>query len=153
MVPGLWSLSAAFVTDLYITSILCYTLNHQKRGIQRTDSILTRLVIYTINRGAILCLASFVAIVLWVIDSKRGTAYTEAISAPGQGTLYANALLAVLNVRNHLGHLEAPAACDMDTTQSQNMTAQVHLPWARSTHDGLPRFVMAAPLEAVRVVT
>ncbi|KAH9919115.1 uncharacterized protein B0H18DRAFT_1029219 [Fomitopsis serialis] len=107
LVPGIWSLSAIFVTDLYITCILCYALWGCRNGFQQTDGILTRLVIYAINRGILLCLASFVAIVLWVIDSKGGTTYIEAISAPGQGTLYANSLLAVLNVRNHLGQLEA----------------------------------------------
>lgn len=41
------------VTDIQITAALCMALWHEKTGFVRTDYLLSRLFIYSLNRGLI----------------------------------------------------------------------------------------------------
>ncbi|KAH9907652.1 uncharacterized protein B0H18DRAFT_591081 [Fomitopsis serialis] len=94
LVPGYWTLASAFSMDFYITCVLCYILFNRRTAFRRTNTILERLIIYTINRGVLLCLLSLLCIALYPVDGKRGSLYSETVSAP-EAALYVNSLMAV----------------------------------------------------------
>ncbi|KAI0734734.1 hypothetical protein C8Q72DRAFT_804386 [Fomitopsis betulina] len=94
---------SALVTDFCITCAFCYTLRGSTSGFDRTRYILSRLLNYLVSRGIVLCLAMLLLLSVYVFDIRNGTVYSEIVHMP-IGTLYANSLLAVLNVRHHLGN-------------------------------------------------
>ncbi|KAH9829637.1 uncharacterized protein C8Q71DRAFT_395455 [Rhodofomes roseus] len=98
-------LVASVVTDVYITFALCYCLQRTTTAFDRTKHIMSRLVTYLVNRGALLCVTTLVLLIMYCLDARNGTYYSEILQAP-TGSLYANSLLAMLNVRNHLGRAE-----------------------------------------------
>ncbi|KAJ8073157.1 hypothetical protein PM082_020026 [Marasmius tenuissimus] len=65
--------------DITITVILCYVLNTSRSQSRRTDSIIDKLIIYAINRGAATSLAALVQLILFV--AKPGT-LTLYVSSP-----------------------------------------------------------------------
>ncbi|KAH9917964.1 uncharacterized protein B0H18DRAFT_685530 [Fomitopsis serialis] len=117
-------LAAALVADTYITCMLCYALQHSRTGFRSTGHIITRLFNYIVSRGVLLCAISVILLVMYCLDARNNTCYSEIFQAPS-GTLYANSLLAMLNVRNYVkqGAVNEPAeSLSLPPTGSQSMT-------------------------------
>lgn len=91
---------ATLVTDIYITISLCLILRGGKPRQQRTRYLISKLILYTIHRGI---LTTIVQLLVFV---KYGTADSDSLIPEifhlPCSTLYVNALLVILNVRNHL---------------------------------------------------
>ncbi|KAF8815682.1 hypothetical protein BYT27DRAFT_7155573 [Phlegmacium glaucopus] len=86
-------LSAA--TDLLIAAILCTLLNLSRTGFQKSDTIINKLILFSVNTGlitSICALASMVSILV------AGNTFIYIASFLCLG-LYTNSLLSTLNVR------------------------------------------------------
>ncbi|KAG2092323.1 uncharacterized protein F5147DRAFT_840665 [Suillus discolor] len=96
MVVG-WVLSA--VVDSAIAFTLCLYLRKRRTGMKRTDNVLNRLLLYTINTGAV---ASFCAVlvVIMFLGLPNNLAFVGFVQV--QSKLYAISLLASLNNRKRL---------------------------------------------------
>ncbi|KAH7930000.1 hypothetical protein BV22DRAFT_1028967 [Leucogyrophana mollusca] len=92
MVVG-WVLSA--LVDITIACTLCYYLHRRRTGMRRTDSIINRLLLYSINTGAVT--SFFAVLVVVTFLTLPGAAYAAFVGV--QSKLYAVSLLATLNGR------------------------------------------------------
>ncbi|KAL4075443.1 hypothetical protein J3A83DRAFT_4369599 [Scleroderma citrinum] len=98
---GFKSLSSAInattaASDIMIMGCLCYLLQKYRTGFRRSDAIITRLIIFSVNTGlltSILAIASLITISLWPDDFIYIAFYFCL------GRMYCNTLLATLNVR------------------------------------------------------
>ncbi|KAF9499092.1 hypothetical protein BDN71DRAFT_1503467 [Pleurotus eryngii] len=89
----------AAVGDLFISICLVYMLYHRRTGFKRTNTVISRLIIFTINTGSLTTLfaiASLVSILVWD-DTLIYVTFFFCI-----GRLYANTFLATLNARSIL---------------------------------------------------
>ncbi|KAH7907171.1 hypothetical protein BJ138DRAFT_1093049 [Hygrophoropsis aurantiaca] len=93
MVTG-WVISA--VVDTLIASSLCYYLHKRRTGMKRTDSIINRLLLYSINTGAI---TSFFAILVIIMFLGLPTTLAFIGFVQVQSKFYAVSLFATLNTR------------------------------------------------------
>jgi len=99
--------SASFLSDLYIAVSLCIVLHKARTGHQRTESIISLLISYTVQRGILLSLMQsglFVTSIYCVIHGTQ----VAMIFFFGTSTLAANTLLASLNVRQHVENRSKP---------------------------------------------
>ncbi|KAI0653876.1 hypothetical protein C8Q70DRAFT_550990 [Cubamyces menziesii] len=99
---GLFSGSCS-VCDALITAGLCYFLQAGRTGIKGTDTLIDRLIIYAIERGLLTTICQIMHMILTV--ALPGHAFFLPF-AMMESKLYANALLATLNVRNALSESE-----------------------------------------------
>ncbi|PPQ94508.1 LOW QUALITY PROTEIN: hypothetical protein CVT25_014162 [Psilocybe cyanescens] len=98
-------LSSAAAIDIVIASTLSYYLHKNRSGIKqrikyygsRTDKIINRLMIYTINNGILTSVLDVVTLSLVIARSKDLIFF--AVSQV-LATVYSNSLLATLNSRN-----------------------------------------------------
>ncbi|KAF8837563.1 hypothetical protein BDN67DRAFT_972769 [Paxillus ammoniavirescens] len=93
MVAG-WILAA--IADSLIAIALCYYLHRCRSGMRRTEHIINRLLLYSINTGALAALFAIITIVLYV--ALPGTMVFAAF-VQVQSKLYGISLLASLNAR------------------------------------------------------
>ncbi|KIM42084.1 hypothetical protein M413DRAFT_445246 [Hebeloma cylindrosporum] len=86
----------AVLSDIMIAGSLCYLLYGSRTGFKRTDTIVTTLIVYAINR----CLLTSVVAVIEVIvfSTVQHSLWFVGIDFV-IGKLYANSLLATLNSR------------------------------------------------------
>ncbi|KAI0771273.1 hypothetical protein BD413DRAFT_552413, partial [Trametes elegans] len=98
------SSGASSVCDVIIAAGLCYYLQTSRSGFKQTDHIVDKLFIYSINRGALTAVCQTLAFVL--ATSLPGRFYFVPFALL-ESKLYANSLLATLNVRRTLK--EAPS--------------------------------------------
>ncbi|KAH7913091.1 hypothetical protein BJ138DRAFT_1224351 [Hygrophoropsis aurantiaca] len=87
MVVG-WVISA--LVDIAIAVTLCYYLHRRRTGMRRTDSIINRLLLYSVNTGAVT--SFFAALVVITFLTLPGAAYAAFVGV--QSKLYAVSLLA-----------------------------------------------------------
>ncbi|KAH9896921.1 hypothetical protein C8Q73DRAFT_789215 [Cubamyces lactineus] len=99
---GLFSGSCS-VCDALITIGLCYFLQAGRTGSKGTDTLIDRLIIYAIERGLLTTICQIMHMILTV--ALPGHAFFLPF-AMMESKLYANALLATLNVRNALSESE-----------------------------------------------
>ncbi|KAH9917956.1 uncharacterized protein B0H18DRAFT_685107 [Fomitopsis serialis] len=93
--------AVSLITDTYITCMLCYALQHSRTGFRSTEHIIMKLFNYILSRGILLCVISAALLVIYCLDARYSTCYTEILQA-SSATLYANSLLVMLNIRNHV---------------------------------------------------
>ncbi|KIJ15773.1 hypothetical protein PAXINDRAFT_114156 [Paxillus involutus ATCC 200175] len=93
MIAG-WTLAA--FADTLIAITLCYWLRKQRSGMKRTEHVINRLLLYTINTGVLTSLFAILVITLYLAlpTSMAFTAFVQV-----QSKLYAISLLASLNSR------------------------------------------------------
>jgi len=103
----------AVLSDIMIAGALCYFLHGGRTGFKSTDTIVTTLIVYAINR----CLLTSVVAVLEIIvfSTMPHSLWFVAIDFV-IGKLYANSLLATLNCR------EALRAVNTTTSNSVRLT-------------------------------
>jgi hypothetical protein len=93
MVVG-WVLSA--VVDSAIAFTLCLYLRKRRTGMNQTDSILNRLLLYSINTGAVTSFCAILVVVMF-LSLPNNLAFIGFVQV--QSKLYAISFLASLNTR------------------------------------------------------
>ncbi|KAJ6465392.1 hypothetical protein C8R45DRAFT_1023022 [Mycena sanguinolenta] len=83
-------------TDVIITATLCFMLQQTRPASLETESMINRLILFTINTGLLTSLCAIAALVSLVV-SPRTLIYASFYFCIGR--LYSNALLASLNAR------------------------------------------------------
>ncbi|KAJ3810351.1 hypothetical protein EV368DRAFT_80685 [Lentinula lateritia] len=86
----------AAVADTYIAGLLTLLLHTSRTGFQRSDSIINKLIIFSINTGALTSLCA-IASMLSILLAPATFIYISFFFCMGR--LYANSLLATLNIR------------------------------------------------------
>ncbi|KAI0311123.1 hypothetical protein OF83DRAFT_786510 [Amylostereum chailletii] len=91
-------------TDIIITLSLCYLLHKSRTGFKGTDTLVTRLIIFTINTGLLTSLDAGLSFVLFLTkpDTLIYMSFYLFI-----GRLYSNSFFATLNARASLRGLGA----------------------------------------------
>ncbi|KIJ43420.1 hypothetical protein M422DRAFT_779791 [Sphaerobolus stellatus SS14] len=119
------SLALDAACDLMIVVTLCYYLNRRRSGFKSTETLINKLIMWTINTGL---LTSVVAVVdlICVVSMQDNLVYAGVFFIVSK--LYANSVLASLNLRgilkskhNHVGEnisLTAKFARHPDVTTS-----------------------------------
>ncbi|KAI0363876.1 hypothetical protein BV20DRAFT_1125975 [Pilatotrama ljubarskyi] len=99
--------AATVASDILITSVLIFTLKRSRTGFKRTDHIVDRLILYTVNTGLLTSICNILALVLGLAQPSNMIYIGVAIIST---KVYANSLLAALNTRRSL------AASDVATS-------------------------------------
>ncbi|KAM5535801.1 hypothetical protein V8D89_010524 [Ganoderma adspersum] len=84
------------ICDVFIAAALTYYLNSKKTGFERTNSIINRLIIYAINRGALTAMCQACHMITTIALPGRFIFLPFALL---DGKLYCNTLLATLNAQ------------------------------------------------------
>ncbi|KAF5319268.1 hypothetical protein D9619_008303 [Psilocybe cf. subviscida] len=92
------ALVSAVVADWCISLSLIYFLKRSQSGMANTDSIINRIVFYTVNMGLITSCTDITVLVLSLWDPPQPNLYSISLFQI-VGNLYANSLLASLNSR------------------------------------------------------
>ncbi|KAI1783575.1 hypothetical protein LXA43DRAFT_321838 [Ganoderma leucocontextum] len=89
----------SIICDVLIAASLSYYLHSKKTGFKRTDSIINRLIIYAVNRGALTAICQTGHMVTTVALPGRFIFLPFALL---DGRLYCNTLLATLNAQRFI---------------------------------------------------
>ncbi|TFK28092.1 hypothetical protein FA15DRAFT_678524 [Coprinopsis marcescibilis] len=84
------------LSDVFISAALCMFLDGSRTGYEDTNSIINRLMVFSINRCILICIVALVELIVFI--AKPHSLYVFAIDFI-VGKLYANSLLAALNSR------------------------------------------------------
>ncbi|KAK0504650.1 hypothetical protein EDD18DRAFT_1125841 [Armillaria luteobubalina] len=95
LVPPCFAITAA--TDIFITVSLCYFLQTRKSGLEKTDGVVNRLTLLTINNGI---LSSAVALTAFVCQLATSDTMLPFAMCFLLGKVYTNTLLSSLNWRS-----------------------------------------------------
>ncbi|KAF5319270.1 hypothetical protein D9619_008293 [Psilocybe cf. subviscida] len=95
---GFATLGLAIATDWCISLSLIYFLNRNRSGMSSTNSIINRIVFYTVNMGLITSCMDITILALTIWDPAQPHLYSIALLQV-VANLYANSLLASLNSR------------------------------------------------------
>ncbi|KAI0672047.1 hypothetical protein C8Q78DRAFT_1077627 [Trametes maxima] len=101
---GLYS-GASSVCDALIAAGLCYYLQTNRSGLRKTDTIVDKLMVYAIERGLLTTTCQVMHMILTVALPGRPIFLPFAML---ESKMYANALLATLNVRKSLTDGKGP---------------------------------------------
>jgi len=89
-------LAMACIVDVGITAAMCYYLHKSRTGFEEMDNILDTIMLYTLNDGALTCVATVLSMICWLAMPRNliflGLHFTIS-------KLYANSLLATFNIR------------------------------------------------------
>ncbi|KAF8954270.1 hypothetical protein BDZ97DRAFT_491245 [Flammula alnicola] len=92
-------LALSSIIDIFITGLLCYLLNRNRKKNSSMNHVLDSLMLYAFENGALTCAATFVSLICWI------TMHTNLIFMGLHFVIskfYANSLLATLNTRKQL---------------------------------------------------
>jgi len=92
-------LSCAVFADILTTTALVYYLNRSRTGLQSTDSVINKLILWSVNTALITGIIEVLVLVLWVSMTDRLVFLAFHLVV---GKLYTNSLLAMLNGREYL---------------------------------------------------
>ncbi|KAM5536908.1 hypothetical protein V8D89_009455 [Ganoderma adspersum] len=87
------------ICDLLIAMSLSYYLRSKRTGFKRTDSIINRLIIYAVNRGALTAMCQAGHMIAIVALPGRFIFFPFAVL---DGRMYCNTLLATLNAQRSI---------------------------------------------------
>ncbi|THH08791.1 hypothetical protein EW145_g2463 [Phellinidium pouzarii] len=87
------------ITDLSIASSMAYLLHSRRSGMRQTDTLINRLIFYTIATGLVSALAAVLALITAYVLPKTFIYLVFDLIAP---KLYINSILALLNSRAKL---------------------------------------------------
>ncbi|EPT02228.1 hypothetical protein FOMPIDRAFT_1047933 [Fomitopsis schrenkii] len=124
---------AALITDLYITVSLCVILRAAKTyTADGAQAVLSQLIIYTVNRGLLIIFVQFIQFITYVPQWHDVHMIVDMFHLHEPScTVYVNALLAVLNVRQHLR--ERRQAISMLWERPAHLSVDSYLPESTST--------------------
>ncbi|KAK7690346.1 hypothetical protein QCA50_007003 [Cerrena zonata] len=92
-------LGAAAVSDILIALSMCYYLQKKRTGIERTDDLVTTLMLYSINTGLLTSIIATTAVILFAV---MPTNFLWLCFFWIMGKCYVNSVLASLNSRDRL---------------------------------------------------
>ncbi|TDL18381.1 hypothetical protein BD410DRAFT_498972 [Rickenella mellea] len=92
-------LALEVATDLWIASWLCVLLNRSRSGFKKTDTMISTLMVYTINTGALTFVCAVGCFISYITMPTNFVFIGFYMLIP---KLYLNALLATLNARDGL---------------------------------------------------
>jgi len=101
------ALALSALTDLIITGGLCYYLRTLNPEMYRTKKMLTTIVNFADNNGALTCIVALSTLVCWLVMPTNLIYLGIHFSI---GKCYSNALLASLNMRNYVKRTATTAA-------------------------------------------
>jgi hypothetical protein len=123
------------VTDVGIALVLCFLLQQSRTGFRRSDTLITKLIIFTVNTGLLTSLDAIASLISYAA-SPNTFIYICFFFALGR--LYSNSLLATLNVRRSLSNNSSAAVESTSislqgvhprsATQSANMMTTLNRP-------------------------
>jgi len=93
------SYAVASATDILITIVLSALLLSQRSGVQRTDRLLVRIAITSINTGSWTAVDALLTAILTATNPTNKLDYIYAAPSWVASTLYANTVLCNLNIR------------------------------------------------------
>ncbi|KAJ7488235.1 hypothetical protein FB451DRAFT_1553678 [Mycena latifolia] len=111
---------AAAVTNVLISAFLVYYLYILKRGDDKTDDIINRLIAFAFNTGLPTSLCSVAACIAMTVAPQT---FIYTFWTIIQGRFYTNSLLVTLNTRNYVRSVIAPS-----TEPETERTESVHYP-------------------------
>ncbi|KZT72865.1 hypothetical protein DAEQUDRAFT_722484 [Daedalea quercina L-15889] len=100
-IPASIQTVTAFVTDVYITLSLCVILWSRMTGFRRTETMISALMNYAIQRGIFTALIQLAHFTTYISTIHTTSLYWMLWHVPGS-KIYVNSLLAVINVRHQL---------------------------------------------------
>ncbi|KAK7455818.1 hypothetical protein VKT23_010852 [Stygiomarasmius scandens] len=103
----------AVLSDVFIAGSLCYLLYEHRSGFRETNTIITTLIVYAVNRCLLTSAVAITEVIVFVLTP--GTLWYLAIDFV-IGKLYANSFLASLNSRR--GLRTTPRSTTMSTSFS-----------------------------------
>jgi len=106
------------VTDLAIAAVLTYLLHRSRTGFRRSDSVITKLIVFTVNTGLLTSINAMCSFISYVANP---TSFIYICFFFVMGRLYANSLLATLNARNNI---REQSRNDSNTLQSIPMDSR-----------------------------
>ncbi|OBZ70136.1 hypothetical protein A0H81_09814 [Grifola frondosa] len=92
---------ASIIADAYISISLCLILRDRHTGFKQTNTLLSKLATYAINRGLLTSTIQLLHLLTYLGTLGQVVMIWMVFHVPGS-KVYANSLLAVLNVRRHL---------------------------------------------------
>ncbi|KAF8507785.1 hypothetical protein JB92DRAFT_2957604 [Gautieria morchelliformis] len=95
---------SADLGDLIISLSLCYYLNASRSGVQSTEMLIDRLIVFVVTRGILASGTGFVQLITFVIWPNTFIFGAFHLIA---SKLYTNAFLATLNAREHISGLRS----------------------------------------------
>ncbi|KAF9065542.1 hypothetical protein BDP27DRAFT_1404776 [Rhodocollybia butyracea] len=101
--------AASLACDAVITLSLCLILRNNRTGMESTNTLIQKLMVNAINRGALTTLAAALEIILFL--AVPGTFYF-VLFLMTTSKLYMNSMLATLNTRRHIRHTTAHISND-----------------------------------------
>ncbi|KAK0429636.1 hypothetical protein EV421DRAFT_2042639 [Armillaria borealis] len=107
------SLSLYVVTDVLVAVLLCYFLHSSRTGIKRTDTMINRLIVYTIHNGLITAVAD-VFVIVFNIAYPENLVYLSVYQIVAN--LYSNTFLATLNSRRPVKPVNDDFSTDVNTS-------------------------------------
>ncbi|KAI0273982.1 hypothetical protein BGY98DRAFT_104196 [Russula aff. rugulosa BPL654] len=108
------SLSLSALTDMIITAGLCYYLRALNPDLYRTRKMLSTIVSFADNNGALTCLVALSTLICWIIIPHKLVYLALHFTI---GKCYSNSLLATLNMRNYV---KRTAATPVDVINIMN---------------------------------
>jgi len=123
----------AALCDIIITSSLCWLLHSRRTGIKRTERLVDRLIILSVNRGLVTTVTQICFLVLNV--SIPGKIYWFPFHQ-AVGKLYTNSYLAMLNIR--VGSAQAVKAATTSDTQVTSLRFETRRQVASNLSNGGP---------------
>ncbi|KAF9513074.1 hypothetical protein BS47DRAFT_1017425 [Hydnum rufescens UP504] len=94
------------VADIVIAACMCLLLRRRRTGFQKTDSVITRMILYTIATGLVTGVLSCVALVMF---AKYEFGYLVTL-----GGTYSNTMLTNLHMRKELrARLDTPSPLEL----------------------------------------
>ncbi|KAI0049075.1 hypothetical protein FA95DRAFT_962839 [Auriscalpium vulgare] len=97
-----WSMSingTTVASDTSIALVLCYLLRNSRTGFRRSDTLINKLILFTVNTGL---LTSIDAVCSLATIAALPNTFVYISFFFAQSRLYSNSLMATLNARNHL---------------------------------------------------
>ncbi|KAF5391194.1 hypothetical protein D9757_003147 [Collybiopsis confluens] len=99
--------------DTYIAALLTVLLNSSRTGFSKSNSIINKLIIFAVNTGALTSLCA-IASMISILSAPNTFIYISFFFCMGR--LYANSLLATLNVRTLLRKSGGSAQASAETS-------------------------------------
>ncbi|PIL34992.1 hypothetical protein GSI_02779 [Ganoderma sinense ZZ0214-1] len=134
------------VCDILITASLCYYLHSKRTGFRRTDSMIDRLIVYAVNRGALTAICQAGEMITTVAFPGRFIFIPFALL---NSKLYCNTLLATLNAQksmkregDNIVELGTQFINRLNAPTSENGTCRHTAGQLVGASDSIPTFVM-----------
>ncbi|KAI5115183.1 hypothetical protein M0805_006471 [Coniferiporia weirii] len=91
--------SIVAITDIAIATVIVFLLRSLRSGVKQTDSLISRLVLYTVSSGLITSIVALEALITAVVLPKTFIYLISDLVIP---KLYFNSIMAMLNSRQKL---------------------------------------------------